>query len=624
MSTSTITLTQRPAGWKAAAPGAPPGTQTYSSKLPSLPVLDLQETLGRLKQSLKPIAWSDSEYASVEKKIDEFAASKGPELQKRLSKRVEETSHWLEEWWDDAGYLGYRDSVVINVSYYYGFDAHPSHLPQTPSARAAGLIRAALIFRQNLKRGLLQPDSTKEGPLCMDTYRWMFDCCRIPGSQGLDWSISYAKEGDLGDSGHIIVFRHNRVWKVEIARDGRILSTHEIEKQIQYIYDETTREYPGVGILTSSNRDVWAKDYVSLSSSPHNSSILHAIQSAAFVVSLESSTPTAPVHYSRALWHGDVIDGVPVGLRNRWVDKPVQFVVFDNAYAGVMGEHSVMDGTPVVRLCDDMLEMLHDPAFDHGTPASSPSTPIPLEWEVSSTIMQAIADADKAVSELIESQELGFLLTSYGKDAIKKFGVSPDSWAQMIIQLAYRRLIGNEKRIGSTYEAATTRRFYKGRTEAIRVITSESDAWVKSMDDENVGNIERKKLFDAATKKHVGLARSAGLGQGVDRHLFGLRRLLKEGEEVSALFTDPVFVRSSYWVLSTSAVFSKHFPVYGWGEVVPDGFGVAYMTGYDDRLQYTITSRKEMPNAKFCQEIARAAEDLYTLHADIISLKSRL
>lgn len=111
MSTSTITLTQRPAGWKAAAPGAPPGTQTYSSKLPSLPVLDLQETLGRLKQSLKPIAWSDSEYASVEKKIDEFAASKGPELQKRLSKRVEETSHWLEEWWDDAGYLGYRDSV---------------------------------------------------------------------------------------------------------------------------------------------------------------------------------------------------------------------------------------------------------------------------------------------------------------------------------------------------------------------------------------------------------------------------------------------------------------------------------------------------------------------------------
>jgi carnitine O-acetyltransferase len=42
-----------------------------------------------------------------------------------------------------------------------------------------------------------------------------------------------------------------------------------------------------------------------------------------------------------------------------------------------------------------------------------------------------------------------------------------------------------------------------------------------------------------------------------------------------------------------------------------------------DRLQYTITSRKEMPNAKFCEEIARAAEDLYKLHADI-NTKSKL
>ena len=52
-----------------------------------------------------------------------------------------------------------------------GFNAHPSHLEQTPAARAAGLARAALIFRRNLKRGLLKPDATKEGLLCMDTYR---------------------------------------------------------------------------------------------------------------------------------------------------------------------------------------------------------------------------------------------------------------------------------------------------------------------------------------------------------------------------------------------------------------------------------------------------------------------
>lgn len=58
----------------------------------------------------------------------------------------------------------------------------------------------------------------------------MFDCCRVPGPEGLDWSVSYAKAGDLGESGHIIVLRRNRVWKVEMTLNKRILSTQEIEQ----------------------------------------------------------------------------------------------------------------------------------------------------------------------------------------------------------------------------------------------------------------------------------------------------------------------------------------------------------------------------------------------------------
>lgn len=58
----------------------------------------------------------------------------------------------------------------------------------------------------------------------------MFDCCRIPGLEGLDWSVSYAKKGELGNSGHIIVFRYNRPWKIKAAENGRILSTDEFER----------------------------------------------------------------------------------------------------------------------------------------------------------------------------------------------------------------------------------------------------------------------------------------------------------------------------------------------------------------------------------------------------------
>lgn len=292
-------------------------------------------------------------------------------------------------------------------------------------------------------------------------------------------------------------------------------------RQFQYIYDNTTEEYPGVGILTASNRGIWAKDYNELASTPRNREILREIQSSAFIISLDESRPFEAVHFSRALWHGDLASGTPRGLCNRWSDKPCNFVVFDNAEAGFVGEHSVMDGTPTVRLCDDVLDLVYDPKFDRGANAIEGFIPEPLDFKLSTASMEAIVQADIAAHELIESHTLNLYRTSYGKTAIKKFGVSPDSWAQLIIQLAYRRLLGERERYGGTYEAATTRKFYKGRTEAIRVVSSEADEWVKSMDDKNASDGERKRLFDLAAKKHIALAKAAGNAQGVDRHMFG-------------------------------------------------------------------------------------------------------
>lgn len=210
------------------------------------------------------------------------------------------------------------------------------------------------------------------------------------------------------------------------------------------------------------------------------------------------------------------------------MDKPVNFVIFENGKAGILGEHSVMDGTPTVALCDTVLDMIADPKFDLGVPrgdGSSITLPQPLDFTVSGETKEAITKAKEAAVELIEGQEMGIVRTAYGKAAIKKFGVSPDSWTQMIIQLAYARFLQslNLPREGGTYEAATTRRFLKGRTEAIRVVSEESDKWVQSMDEEGVSVEEKKRLFGEATRKHVGWAKMAGTGMGVDRHLLGMR-----------------------------------------------------------------------------------------------------
>ena len=227
--------------------------------------------------------------------------------------------------------------------------------------------------------------------------------------------------------------------------------------------------------------------------------------------------------------------------------------------------------------------MIKDPAFDRGSETST-AIPVALDFHVTPQTEQAIKDATAAAFELVDSQAMSFHLTKYGKAAIKRFQTSPDSWAQMIIQLAYARLLRSlgQGRPGGTYESATTRKFYKGRTEVIRTVSSESDAFVESMLNPHAPWSKRKALFKEAARKHIEIAKAAGSGQGFDRHLMGLKKVM-ERDEVGAvaLFEDPVFKRSQRWVLSTSAIFSGVFEAYGWGEVVPNGFGVAYMTGFD-------------------------------------------
>lgn len=114
-----MAASSRRSDWKSLAPSSLPGpTFAAQSQLPKLPVPELQQSLDRLKRSLLPIAWSQAEYDAAASKVDRFANSLGPELQQRLLHRQSTTDHWLEEWWDRDAYLAYRDSVVVNVSYF--------------------------------------------------------------------------------------------------------------------------------------------------------------------------------------------------------------------------------------------------------------------------------------------------------------------------------------------------------------------------------------------------------------------------------------------------------------------------------------------------------------------------
>ncbi|KAN0097060.1 Acyltransferase ChoActase/COT/CPT [Tylopilus felleus] len=623
----------RPQNWKALAPPIP-NFAHQSSTLPRLPLPPLEVTLQRLKDSLRPLARSTEEFASVCRKIDDFgrADGPGPVLQQMLLQRKNEADSWLEELWDDFAFLGSRSCLPYYMSPYAGFEPQPAHLPQTPAARAAGLTYATMLFRQRLRSGKLAPETINGVELCMNSYRFMFDSCRIPGAQGTDWLVSYAGSPNPDhDLGHVIVIRKNRFWKVKAQVGDTVVGMGDLIRQFQYIYDHTTEEYPAVGVLTAHDRDTWAKDLALLSSVLHNAAILREIESSAFVVSLDDSTPPEnDVDISRALLHGTLPSptnptGISRGLDSCYFDKPFQFIVFDNCVAGQIGEHSIVDGTHYFHLCDDLLGFLADPKSDFQL-SPSPSVvavPQPLDFDLTSIpeIHEAISKAQLFVHDLASSKSLSFVRTSYGKAAIKAFGVGPDGWAQMIVQVAYARLAerfgGENSPVAPwpvcTFEAAMTRTFYKGRDESVRVVTDECVAFVRAMLGNTATKDEKVRLLKAAVRKNQQLASAAAKGNGVDRPVVGFLVAKPPSMPEPELFTDPLFTRSTDGTIFTTCVFSSHIRQYGWGAFNDNGFGIPYMTGSDDYLQFTITSGSKMPNAAFAEEINKAADEFYQL-----------
>jgi carnitine O-acetyltransferase len=65
---------------------------------------------------------------------------------------------------------------------------------------------------------------------------------------------------------------------------------------------------------------------------PENKELLKQIETSSFMVCLDDTSPVTRDELSRACWHGDG--------RNRFFDKPCQFIVFENGKAGFNGEVS--------------------------------------------------------------------------------------------------------------------------------------------------------------------------------------------------------------------------------------------------------------------------------------------
>ncbi|KAJ3195931.1 hypothetical protein HK101_010610 [Irineochytrium annulatum] len=222
----------------------PVATFSLQPTLPRLPIPPLEETLARYLKSIQPIATAQDYERNVAFVRDFLKpGGLGHELQARLIEYDRsQTGSWLEKWWLQLAYHGWRDSCLINSNWYMIVDTPPEDVRDIVDKmdrdlnartftsfqlkRAAGIITRFLDYKDMLDNETLPIEMTRQGPLCMDQYRRVYGITRVP-KRGCDVNVGQHPF----HSRYIVVCVRDQFYKVDvIGKDGSRITLEAIEK----------------------------------------------------------------------------------------------------------------------------------------------------------------------------------------------------------------------------------------------------------------------------------------------------------------------------------------------------------------------------------------------------------
>uniref|UniRef100_A0A6B2L062 Choline/carnitine acyltransferase domain-containing protein n=1 Tax=Arcella intermedia TaxID=1963864 RepID=A0A6B2L062_9EUKA len=565
----------------------------YEDRLPRLPVPEPEVTFKKYLETIKPLCDSLEDYLRNERLIQDFAKNLAPKLQQRLIQRDKlEKDSWLDRWWLQYAYMDYRDPVPINVSYAITFKDHPNkniHYLE----RAAGLLQNVLVNKEELQQERFPADVVQGVPNCLSVWKTVWNSCRIPHPT-TDTTALFSDQ----EATNFVVTLDGQFYSFPaFYSNGKPLSRSDILKQLKRVCDSNARgrKYPNIGIFTTENRTTWATIRSKMLQSPTNLQSLREIERSILVLCLDHHAPSTFEEFTQQVLWGGVQD-----RENRFYDKPLQFIVTPNSMAAINGEHSTMDGQPVGLILDWILQREQDGKIDHYERVEEELVePAHLEFQLTEELNGDLRKAQHNFRALVENtNQTVFHYKGFGKHHCSKvLKASPDATVQIALQMAYYQQQG---KFCGVYESVSMRHYKKGRTETGRCLTSASKDFVVGFFDDKLSVESKKQLFYKAVDAHVKYLNEAKKGKGIDRHFLAFKLLMQESGETHPLFSDPVFINSSTWRLSTSHLGFPNVNSIGFGPVAPDGYGVCYAVKKEE-IRVHLTNWKDCSTANVQQ-----------------------
>ncbi|MCF3144096.1 choline/carnitine O-acyltransferase [Streptomyces platensis] len=596
-------------------------TFAQEDSLPRVPLPTLEASCERFLAWCAPLL-TDDRRAETEAEVAAFLRPGGPgrALQAALEEydATEGVHSWLDTFWPYR-YLGRRDRIALNANFFFLFRDPAPGQPQSQVERAAGLIAGAVDYKRRLDQEVIPPVVQRGVPQSMVQNRFLFSATRIPGTEQDTVRSPYTDAWPgPSDARHIVVFHRGNLFRMEVlGADGVPHSLDDLEaglRAVQKAGAEPAAAGTSVGHLTTMARAEWAAARETLRTHhPRNAAALDDIETALFCVCLEDAAPADVQEACDQLLYGDG--------GNRWFDKAVSLIVFADGRAGINVEHCELDGTTILSFTDALLSA---PAEEHSARSGARSQGLPsLEpvlFELDDALRAQVRSAADAFAEYganTATRTVSF--DDFGSTTAKALGASPDAFVQLAYQLAHQRAKGH---LGATYESIATRQWRRGRTEAMRVVTPEIQAFVAAMEDPAASPDDRRAAFRAAAGKHVARAKECQAGQAPEQHLWELELIQRRRGAELGVTEQPALYRSPGWLtmrddyLSTSSAPSENIQYFGFGSTSSRCIGVAYVL-LPDRFHLYLSTPLAVagPMETFADRLREAVAELRELLA---------
>lgn len=540
--------------------------------LPVLPLPELNETCVRYLRSVEPLLSGD-EFKKTTASVSQFCQCNGLELQKQLS-IIHQTSKtsYVHQFWEDR-YLESRLPLPVNwnVGCLLTRDQSITNLPFSQQV-SISIISALHYYLNVKKRELGDPDKIT----IPSQYASLFGTSRIPGIKR-DLIIQTC------DPQHVIILYKDTFYVLETFHNQEIVDVDVIEKQINWILNQTKHQNPAIGLFTTQPRLPWSLTRKQLQTEDiSNRKALEKIVTSCFIICLDD--------------HGfendrDILSNTLHGNgRNRWFDHSLQFILTPDGHCGINFEHTRIDGCTISDFCvkfqQERIKLAKESIFSN---AQLKSGPIQLNWKLNKELSESLKYAEKkAEAFTTQTQTFTSKFEDFGKGFAESKGGSTDAIVQIALQLAYYQKF---KRVPSVYQPIQTRQYLNGRTEGMRSATVDSVNYIRLSQKKIPREIQWQAL-KKAVHSHVNIQRECRQGKGAERHLFALKTLSEwQGQGTLAeIFLDTGYSVYSTHDLSTSSLYDvPELELFTFGPATRNGFGVSYIIK-DGFINFNITS----------------------------------